>query len=281
MPCSAMSRWKPRFVITVTATWSTPRWSASTARIWSPSTGSPRSSTRACGRRPRRRRPRGSSGARGHERRRAVRVGRAAAEVDVRAVRGHTDRVHLGSAALEHAGRDVREGAVRAVDADAQTGEIRSEVREDVPGVLLAHPVGEALDRAAARRLRVEQPLDLLLSARRPACRPRGRTSRRCTRAGCARPRMTRPSPSARSARRRGSGVHRREPPCRPRTRSPACYCLLQLVRMLECRGRRARARPRPTASRPSRPAPRARASGRRRRSRITGLSNGGTCPRR
>src|SRR6478735_6814029 len=37
MPCSRISAGNPRFVITVTATWSTRRSSASTATIWSPS----------------------------------------------------------------------------------------------------------------------------------------------------------------------------------------------------------------------------------------------------
>src|SRR2546423_474412 len=45
MPCCSMSRWKPRFVIVVTATTSTPSSSASTATIWSPSTATPFSST--------------------------------------------------------------------------------------------------------------------------------------------------------------------------------------------------------------------------------------------
>src|SRR6186713_3199209 len=70
--------------------------------------------------------------------------------------------MHLGPAALEDAGRDVRERPVRAVDADAKTGEIRSEVRENMAGVLLAHPL-EAVHGATARRRRVEQRLDLLL----------------------------------------------------------------------------------------------------------------------
>ena len=38
MPRSSISAWKPRFVITVTATWSTSWSSARTATIWSPST---------------------------------------------------------------------------------------------------------------------------------------------------------------------------------------------------------------------------------------------------
>ena len=41
MPRSSIRRWKPRFVIVVTATTSTPRSSARIATIWSPSTGSP------------------------------------------------------------------------------------------------------------------------------------------------------------------------------------------------------------------------------------------------
>ena len=45
MPRSSISRWKPRFVIVVTATVSTFRSSARTARIWSPSSGSPFPST--------------------------------------------------------------------------------------------------------------------------------------------------------------------------------------------------------------------------------------------
>ena len=45
IPRSRISAWKPRFVITVTATRSTPRSSARIATIWSPSTSSPFSST--------------------------------------------------------------------------------------------------------------------------------------------------------------------------------------------------------------------------------------------
>ena len=45
MPRSSIRRWKPRFVIVVTATRSTPRSSARIATIWSPSTAAPFAST--------------------------------------------------------------------------------------------------------------------------------------------------------------------------------------------------------------------------------------------
>ena len=59
-------------------------------------------------------------------------VGRAAADVDVRAVGLDPDRDDLGAALLERLRREPGVGAVRAVDDDPQPGEIRAEAVEHV-----------------------------------------------------------------------------------------------------------------------------------------------------
>ena len=97
MPRSRISAWKPRFVITVTATWSTSRSSARIATIWSPSTASPLLVDRehavavAVERDPE------VEAAVAHGLLEQREVGRAAADVDVRAVGLVADRVHLGA----------------------------------------------------------------------------------------------------------------------------------------------------------------------------------------
>ena len=99
---------------------------------------------------------------RGHEPLQGSEVGRAAADVDVRAVGLRSDRVHLRAELREGTRREVRERAVRAVDADPEAGEIRAEVRDDMVEIRIRGVV-EGLDRSAAGRRRVEERLDLLL----------------------------------------------------------------------------------------------------------------------
>src|SRR5205085_8508344 len=59
-------------------------------------------------------------------------VGRAAAEVDVRSVRLGGDRGHDGAELLERLRSDLRVGAVRAVDRNAHAGEVAAEALRDV-----------------------------------------------------------------------------------------------------------------------------------------------------
>ena len=94
-------------------------------------------------------------------------VGRAAADVDVRAVRLVADRVHLGAELLERLRRELRVRAVRAVDGDLQAGEVGAEALEDVLEVAVGRDA-DAVDRRRRSSLgRVEQRLDLLLLRRR------------------------------------------------------------------------------------------------------------------
>ena len=93
-------------------------------------------------------------------------VGRAAADVDVRAVRLVADRLDLRAELGERARRDVRVRAVRAVDGDAQAAEVRAEALEHVLEVAVDGDA-DVIDLTAAGRGRVEQRLDLLLRARR------------------------------------------------------------------------------------------------------------------
>ena len=90
-------------------------------------------------------------------------VGRAAADVDVRAVGVVADRVHLRAARLERLRAEARVRAVRAVDHDAQAREIRAEAVEDVLPVRVGRDV-DVLDAALVDPGRGrEQLLDLLL----------------------------------------------------------------------------------------------------------------------
>ena len=89
-------------------------------------------------------------------------VGGAAAIVDVLAVRRVADRGHLGAEPLERLRRDPGVGAVGAVDAEPQAGEVVAEALEHMVEVALGVDV-DPVDRAAAAFGRVEQPLDLLL----------------------------------------------------------------------------------------------------------------------
>ena len=99
---------------------------------------------------------------RGDEPLQGSKVGRAATDVDVRAIGLRSDRVHLRAEVREGVRRDSGERTVRAVDADPKAREIRAEVRDDMIEVGIGGVV-ERLDRSAAWRRRVEERLDLLL----------------------------------------------------------------------------------------------------------------------
>ena len=75
-------------------------------------------------------------------------VGRAAIDVDVRAVGLRSDRVHLRAEVREGVRRDAGESTVRAVDADPKTREIRAEVRDDMVEIGIRCVV-QRLDRSA------------------------------------------------------------------------------------------------------------------------------------
>ena len=127
-----MSRWKPRFVIEVTATSSTSR---SRAQIGEDLVAVDHLAPLVDGQHPVAVAVEGDaevvvSGADG--RLEQPEVGGAAAHVDVRAVRLVRDRRHPRAQPLEDLGRDRRERAVRAVDRDAEAGEVGAEVLEDV-----------------------------------------------------------------------------------------------------------------------------------------------------
>ena len=79
-----------------------------------------------------------------------ARVGRAAADVDVRAVRLVADRVHLCAELLERPRRDPGVGAVRAVDRDPQPRQVGAEPLDDV----LEVAVGRRRRRGRSRRRR-------------------------------------------------------------------------------------------------------------------------------
>src|SRR5215217_4469995 len=157
-PRSCISRWKPRFVIWVTATVSTSRSSARIARIWSPSTVSPAPSTASM------RSPSPSNAIpRSAPQSRTVREsGRPAAHVDVGAVGLVGDARDLGSEPGERLRRDARVRAVRAVDHNAQAAELAAEAFEHVIEVALRGDA-DPVDRSSARRLPVEERLDLFL----------------------------------------------------------------------------------------------------------------------
>src|SRR5712691_9606980 len=99
-----------------------------------------------------------------HELLQRAKVGGAAADVDVRAVRVDSDRSHLRAEVLEGPWRDPREGAVRAVDADAQTGQVGAKPVEDVVEIAVDRDL-QIVDLASLRvaRRSVEQRLDLFL----------------------------------------------------------------------------------------------------------------------
>ena len=147
----------------MTATRSTCRSSARIARIWSPSTRLPA----------------------GVDREHAVAVsvegdaevvaavdddaleqreiGRSAADVDVLAVGVGADRKDLGAEPLERLRRDAGVGAVRAVDGDAQAGEVASEALDDVLEVAVRRDADPVDLPSGLTRRRLEQRLDLLL----------------------------------------------------------------------------------------------------------------------
>src|SRR6266540_49581 len=98
----------------------------------------------------------------GHRSLQSAQVGRAAALVDVRPIRLNADRRDDRAESLERARRDLAVGAVGAVDADLEAGEVRAEALDDVIEVAVVRNA-DAIDLAAARCSRVEQRLDLLL----------------------------------------------------------------------------------------------------------------------
>ncbi len=150
------------FAIVVTATTSTPRSSARIATIWSPSIFGAALVDRE---HPVAVAVEGDAeieAAVDDERAQRGEVGRAAADVDVRSVRVVADRFDVGAELRERVGRDAGVRAVRAVDRDAQAGQVGAEALEHVLEVAL-HSDADTVDLAAARRGRVEQRLDLLL----------------------------------------------------------------------------------------------------------------------
>ncbi len=91
-----------------------------------------------------------------------AKVGRAAADVDVRPVGRVADRRHLRAELLERLRREAGVGAVRAVDRDAEAAEVGAEALENVLEVAVRRDL-DAVDLAAAARRLVEKRLDLLL----------------------------------------------------------------------------------------------------------------------
>ena len=89
-------------------------------------------------------------------------VGRAAADVDVRPVRRVADGDHLRAELLERLRREAGVGAVRAVDRDAEAGQVGAEALEHVLEVAVRRDL-DPVDLAAAGSRRVEERLDLLL----------------------------------------------------------------------------------------------------------------------
>ena len=89
-------------------------------------------------------------------------VGRTAADVDVRAVGLVADRLHLRAELLERAWRDVRIRAVRAIDCDAQAAQIGAEALEDVLEITVDGDA-DVIDLSSTRSGCIEQRLDLLL----------------------------------------------------------------------------------------------------------------------
>jgi hypothetical protein len=91
-------------------------------------------------------------------------VGRAAADVDVRPVGLGADRADLGAELLEGLRRDPGVGPVRAVDDDLQAAQVGAKPLDDVFQVAVGGDT-DVVDRAGlARERSVEQRLDLLLS---------------------------------------------------------------------------------------------------------------------
>ena len=109
-----------------------------------------------------------------HERLSAREIRRAAAEVDVHAVRLDADRRHLGSQLLERLRRDPGVGAVRAVDADPEPREVAAEALDDVLEVAVGRDTRPGRSRprpGRARRAAPRSPPRL----RRSACGPASR----------------------------------------------------------------------------------------------------------
>src|SRR5581483_11344984 len=100
-------------------------------------------------------------------------IGRAAADIDVVAVRRVADRMDLGAALDKRLRGDAGVGAVRAVDGDAQPRKVGAEPLEDVRQV----GVGGDLDVLDAPEVDPwrgrQQSLDLLLRRIRKLVAPR------------------------------------------------------------------------------------------------------------
>src|SRR5260370_13615441 len=97
-----------------------------------------------------------------HELLQRRKIGGAAADVDVAAVRFVADRLDLRTEPLERTWRKPRIRAVCAVDRNAQPMHIGAETLEDVLEITVCRDV-DSIDLAAAARRRGEQRLDLLL----------------------------------------------------------------------------------------------------------------------
>ena len=250
-----MRRWKPRFVICVTATRSTPRWSASTATIWSPSISFPPASTASMrSPSPSNATPRSAPALR-HDPREEPEVGGAAAVVDVRAVGRVADHRDRGAQPLEGGrarprtwrrwrsrGRRAGPGAARR---SARRRGRRSAPPARAPPARRRRPHGSASSRRLDRLLLGVLELPAAAEELDPVVLGRvvgGGDD------GAARP--------PRAARPPASGARRRartsEPPAGQarRERLPRAP-----ARSRGCRGRRARRRPRSSAAnaRPSR----------------------------
>ena len=89
-------------------------------------------------------------------------VGRAAADVDVRAIRLVADCGHVRAELREGLRCEPGVGAVRAIDADAQAAEIGAESFDDVLQIAVCRDA-HLVDVAASRGRGVEQRLDLFL----------------------------------------------------------------------------------------------------------------------
>ena len=136
-------------------------------------------------------------------------VGRAAADVDVRAVGLVADRVHLGAELLEGLRREPGVRAVRAVDADPQAREVGAEALEDVLEVASSVATSRARSIRRLGAARVEQRLDLLLLRVGRACPPPSKNLTPLYSGGLCDAEMTTPRSSASSA---TAGVGRTPP---------------------------------------------------------------------
>jgi hypothetical protein len=88
-------------------------------------------------------------------------IRRSAADIDVVSVGIDSDRRHLGAELREHIRGERREGAVRAVDPDAEPTQIGAEALDDLRCIALSGPL-ERLARTTSGSRGIEQRLDRL-----------------------------------------------------------------------------------------------------------------------